>query len=250
MAKRLDVSEPTVRKWLDERLLDRVKGSKPVEISQRSVIEVERILEAVRKGYPARRWSEALGAFLADRDLLGQEWVAEGLEAAAARRTGRALNGAGAGVTVPARTDGLGSRSRLVRAVCGAIPVGAALGAEAVAVGSGCPALRDEVLVFGDVLGVGEAGEHGGVHQLGHALGVGQGQDAVVGGHERPGGAVVVGEVAPRGRSDRRALALRVADAGRFDRWGLGLCGVDSRPGAGEELGALVGAGLRWPTQT
>jgi excisionase family DNA binding protein len=79
-AKRLEVSEPTVRKWLEEGLLARVAGRKPVEISQRSVIDVERVLGSVRESYPARRWSEALGAFLHDRDLLGQEWAREGVE--------------------------------------------------------------------------------------------------------------------------------------------------------------------------
>lgn len=79
-AERLEVSEPTVRKWLAEGLLERVEGHKPVEIAQRSVIEVERVLDTVRESYPARRWSEALAAFLHDRDLLGQEWAREGVE--------------------------------------------------------------------------------------------------------------------------------------------------------------------------
>jgi Rad3-related DNA helicase len=79
-AERLDVSEPTIRKWLTEGLLDRVEGHKPVEITQRSVIEVERVLGTVRESYPSRRWSEALAAFLHDRDLLGQDWVREGVE--------------------------------------------------------------------------------------------------------------------------------------------------------------------------
>jgi hypothetical protein len=79
-AERLEVSEPTVRKWLDEGLLDRVGGRKPAEVSQRSVIEIERVLATVRQSYPARRWSEALAAFLHDRDLLGQEWANEGIE--------------------------------------------------------------------------------------------------------------------------------------------------------------------------
>jgi hypothetical protein len=79
-AERLEVSEPTIRKWLAEGLLGRVEGHKPVEITQRSVIEVERVLDTVRESYPARRWSEALAAFLHDRDLLGQEWVREGVE--------------------------------------------------------------------------------------------------------------------------------------------------------------------------
>lgn len=79
-AERLAVSEPTVRKWLGEGLLRRVEGRRPVEISQRSVIEVERVLATVRESYPARRWSEALAAFLHDRDLLGQEWAREGVD--------------------------------------------------------------------------------------------------------------------------------------------------------------------------
>jgi hypothetical protein len=79
-AERLEVSEPTVRKWLAEGLLERVEDHKPVEIAQRSVIEVERVLDAVRESYPARRWSETLAAFLHDRDLLGQEWAREGVE--------------------------------------------------------------------------------------------------------------------------------------------------------------------------
>jgi hypothetical protein len=79
-AERLQVSEPTIRKWLAEGLLERVEGHKPVEITQRSVIEVERVLGTVRESYPARRWSAALAAFLHDRDLLGQEWTREGVE--------------------------------------------------------------------------------------------------------------------------------------------------------------------------
>jgi hypothetical protein len=35
-AERLEVSEPTVRKWLAEGLLERIEGHKPVEIAQRS----------------------------------------------------------------------------------------------------------------------------------------------------------------------------------------------------------------------
>ncbi len=79
-AERLEVSEPTIRKWLAEGLLERVEGHKPVEIAQRSVIEVERVLGTVRESYPAGRWSVALAAFLHDRDLLGQEWAREGVE--------------------------------------------------------------------------------------------------------------------------------------------------------------------------
>jgi Sigma-70, region 4 len=79
-AERLEVSEPTVRKWLAEGLLERVEDHKPVEVIQRSVIDLERVLDTVRESYPSRRWSEALAAFLHDRDLLGQEWARDGVE--------------------------------------------------------------------------------------------------------------------------------------------------------------------------
>ncbi len=79
-AERVEVSQPTIRKWLAEGLLERAEGHKPVEVTQRSVIEVERVLGTVRESYPARRWSEALAAFLHDRDLLGQGWTREGVE--------------------------------------------------------------------------------------------------------------------------------------------------------------------------
>src|SRR6266516_262858 len=79
-AERLEVSEPTVRKWLAEGLLEQVEDHKPVEVTQRGVIEVERVLDTVRESYPSRRWSEALAAFLHDRDLLRQEWAREGVE--------------------------------------------------------------------------------------------------------------------------------------------------------------------------
>jgi hypothetical protein len=79
-AEHLHVSEPTVRKWLTEGLLKQIDGRKPVEISQRSVIDVERILQGVRENYPARQWSQALAAFLHDRDLLSQDWAREGIE--------------------------------------------------------------------------------------------------------------------------------------------------------------------------
>jgi hypothetical protein len=35
---------------------------------------------AVRESYPARQWSEALAAFLHDRDPLGQEWARDGID--------------------------------------------------------------------------------------------------------------------------------------------------------------------------
>jgi hypothetical protein len=77
-ARRLQVSPPTIRKWIAEGLLRQVPDRKPVEVDPRSIVEVERVLANVRKNYPSRQWTQALTAFLHDRDLLGQDWAARG----------------------------------------------------------------------------------------------------------------------------------------------------------------------------
>jgi DNA-binding transcriptional MerR regulator len=79
-AEHLHVSEPTVRKWLTEGLLKQIEGRKPVEVSQRSVINVERILQGVRDTFPTQQWTKALAAFLHDRDLLGLPEARRGIE--------------------------------------------------------------------------------------------------------------------------------------------------------------------------
>lgn len=81
-AHRLDVTAPTVRKWIREGFLDSVQGRKPVEVDARSVVRVERVLEDVREAYPTRQWTRALAAVLHDRDLLAQDWAREGAEQA------------------------------------------------------------------------------------------------------------------------------------------------------------------------
>ena len=77
-AERLDVTAPTVRKWLKEGLLQRVEGRKPVEVDPRSLIELQRVLSTVRDSFPARQWSKALAAYLHDRDLQSQDWFVKG----------------------------------------------------------------------------------------------------------------------------------------------------------------------------
>jgi hypothetical protein len=79
-AERLHVSEPTVRKWLAEGMLKPIEGHKPVEISQRSVIDVDRILQGVRDAFPTYQWTKALAAYLHDGDLLSQRSVVKGLQ--------------------------------------------------------------------------------------------------------------------------------------------------------------------------
>ncbi len=77
-AERLDVTAPTVRKWLKEGLLQRTEGRKPVEVDPGSLIELQRILASVREIYPARQWSKALAAYLHDRDLQSQPQFVDG----------------------------------------------------------------------------------------------------------------------------------------------------------------------------
>jgi transposase len=78
-AMRLDVTAPTIRKWLKDGLLTPTPGRKPAEIDPRSLIEVQRTLSSVRANYPARQWAKALAAYLHDRDLQNQDWVAKGI---------------------------------------------------------------------------------------------------------------------------------------------------------------------------
>jgi DNA-binding IclR family transcriptional regulator len=78
VAERLDVTAPTVRKWLKEGFLQRVEGRKPVEVDPRSLIELQRVMAGVRKIFPARQWSKALAAYLHDRDLQSQVGVVKG----------------------------------------------------------------------------------------------------------------------------------------------------------------------------
>jgi len=77
-AERLDVTAPTIRKWIKDGLLRRFEGRKPLEVDPRSVIELQRALSNVRDSYPARLWGKALAAYLHDRDLQSQAWLAEG----------------------------------------------------------------------------------------------------------------------------------------------------------------------------
>lgn len=78
-AERLNVTAPTIRKWLKDGLLTQTPGRKPAEIDPRSLIEARRALNSVRANYPARQWAKAIAAYLHDRDLQSQGWVAEGL---------------------------------------------------------------------------------------------------------------------------------------------------------------------------
>ena len=77
----LEVSQPTVRKWLRERLLERVPDSRPAQLTPESLLSVRDVLARVRETYPEREWTRALAAYLHDQDLQAQPWFREGLAA-------------------------------------------------------------------------------------------------------------------------------------------------------------------------
>lgn len=79
-AEQLNVSPPTVSKWISEKLLDAVPGRRPVEVTPQSVVRVARILDRVRETYPTRQWTKALAAYLHDQDLQAQDWLRKGLD--------------------------------------------------------------------------------------------------------------------------------------------------------------------------
>jgi predicted DNA-binding protein (UPF0251 family) len=59
-----EVSQPTVRKWVREGLLERVPDTRPAQLTPESVISVRDVL-----------------AYLHDQDLQAQPWFREGLAA-------------------------------------------------------------------------------------------------------------------------------------------------------------------------
>ncbi len=85
-AERLEVSPPTVRKWLELGLLKRVDGRKPIKVSDESVAALQEVFSRVRAAFPERAWTAALAAYLHDRALLSSGWVQRGLEDAKAGR--------------------------------------------------------------------------------------------------------------------------------------------------------------------
>ena len=80
-ASTFEVSQPTVRKWLREGLLERVPDTRPTQLTPESVLLVRDILARVRENYPEREWTRALAAYLHDQDLRAQPWFREGLAA-------------------------------------------------------------------------------------------------------------------------------------------------------------------------
>ena len=80
-ADRLDVTAPTIRKWLSEGLLARVAGRrKPIEIDQQSVETVEHALKARPGELPGAQMVAGTGGLPARPDVQSTPSFQKGLE--------------------------------------------------------------------------------------------------------------------------------------------------------------------------
>ncbi len=79
-ARRLAVSEPTVRSWIARGALHAIKGSSPVEIEPESLRSVSRALQELRERGQNREWLAALVDYLDDREARRSPALKEGLE--------------------------------------------------------------------------------------------------------------------------------------------------------------------------
>lgn len=79
-AKNLEVSQPTVRKWIHDGYLEIMADRKPREVTQRSVAHMKEVMQNVRDAFPDRRWADALAAYLHDQDILSGDWAVDGIE--------------------------------------------------------------------------------------------------------------------------------------------------------------------------
>jgi hypothetical protein len=79
-ARRLGVSEPTVRSWIARGALRAIKGSSPVEIEPESLRSVSRALDELRERGQDREWLAALVDYLDDREARSSPALKEGLQ--------------------------------------------------------------------------------------------------------------------------------------------------------------------------
>jgi hypothetical protein len=79
-ARRLGVSEPTVRSWIARGALRAIKGSSPVEIEPESLRSVSRALDELRERGQDREWLAALVDYLDDLQARRSPALKEGLE--------------------------------------------------------------------------------------------------------------------------------------------------------------------------
>jgi hypothetical protein len=87
-AELLDVSTPTVRSWIRAGLLVPVRGASPTRVEVLNLAEVKRAVDLLRAFGQDRDLLSAVYRRLRDRDLLGSDDFARGLEDARAGRVG------------------------------------------------------------------------------------------------------------------------------------------------------------------
>ena len=79
-ARRLGVSEPTVRSWIARGALRRVPGSSPVEIEPSSLRQVSSALDELREHGQDRDWLATLVDYLEDRQTRRRPALKKGLQ--------------------------------------------------------------------------------------------------------------------------------------------------------------------------
>jgi len=79
-ARRLGISEPTVRSWIARGALRAVTGSSPVEIEPESLRDVGRALQELRERGQEREWLQALADYLDDHTARRGPALKTGLE--------------------------------------------------------------------------------------------------------------------------------------------------------------------------
>lgn len=79
-ARRLGVSEPTVRSWITRGALHTITGSSPVQVEPESLRRVGRALDELREHGQDRDWLEALLDYLHDLQTRRSPALEEGLQ--------------------------------------------------------------------------------------------------------------------------------------------------------------------------
>ena len=79
-ARRLGVSEPTVRSWIARGALRAINGSSPVEIEPASLRSISHALDELRERGQDREWLAALVDYLDDREARRSPALKKGLE--------------------------------------------------------------------------------------------------------------------------------------------------------------------------
>lgn len=79
-ARKLGVSEPTVRAWIQRRALREIPGTTPTQVAPDSLRQVIRAVAELRERGQDREWLQALVDYLDDRAVHGSDALREGLE--------------------------------------------------------------------------------------------------------------------------------------------------------------------------